>query len=556
MTKLSVSPSTRILLLAPKLLGESLALQLNKGDPSLEISFDTSNPDKRPSLVIWSIESLEAPNAIQIEIARLKEKWNPAPLLILLPEYLRLSTTELLQFDCQGILQSPDIKLLREAITKLLKGGRIVHLTKKETLVSPETEITMGLGQWLLFSGVQQIGHDLESLESLLNKPLTNPLLILLVEGRQRELKSSMSLLRWLWGPLKVTPGLRVNTSKTLSNESMKVNKTNDQIHDSYSTNISINGCNSRAVWEAINARLKDIVNSEVGNATGNLLAIQALNPTRRRHLLIALLGQLDELLLKLTKLKNEESQLSIPWLDNQPELCKQALREMVGNYFRLQKRGELKHVADEVIEITTLGINDEELPEPERILEPFIKDKPVLVDGQLLPAHDPRALIQLELYVSNWLIRTAESISAEVLEVCSEWPELRSQILDQKLISTRELERLRNQLNSETRWRKMVQRPIRLYESKRLLFSFKNGNIENILITEPRDDELRQLGWWQQQVALLLEARDALAPQVQNLIKKIGDLMVVLLTKVVGRSIGLVGKGIAQGMGRNLGRG
>jgi hypothetical protein len=42
----------------------------------------------------------------------------------------------------------------------------------------------------------------------------------------------------------------------------------------------------------------------------------------------------------------------------------------------------------------------------------------------------------------------------------------------------------------------------------------------------------------------------------VQNLVRSLGDLLVVLLTQVVGRAIGLVGRGIAQGMGRSLGRG
>jgi hypothetical protein len=74
--------------------------------------------------------------------------------------------------------------------------------------------------------------------------------------------------------------------------------------------------------------------------------------------------------------------------------------------------------------------------------------------------------------------------------------------------------------------------------------------------LTEPRDAELRDLGWVQQLVTLSLETRDALAPQLQSLIKGLGDLFVVLLTQVVGRSIGLVGRGIRQGMGRSLSRG
>ncbi|MFN5161930.1 MAG: DUF3685 domain-containing protein, partial [Cyanobacteriota bacterium] len=55
--------------------------------------------------------------------------------------------------------------------------------------------------------------------------------------------------------------------------------------------------------------------------------------------------------------------------------------------------------------------------------------------------------------------------------------------------------------------------------------------------------------------VTLALETRDALAPQLQNLIRGLGDLVVVVLTQVVGRAIGLVGRGIAQGMGRSHGR-
>jgi hypothetical protein len=42
----------------------------------------------------------------------------------------------------------------------------------------------------------------------------------------------------------------------------------------------------------------------------------------------------------------------------------------------------------------------------------------------------------------------------------------------------------------------------------------------------------------------------------VQALLRRFGDLVVVLLTQVVGRAIGLVGRGIMQGMGRSIGRG
>ncbi len=123
------------------------------------------------------------------------------------------------------------------------------------------------------------------------------------------------------------------------------------------------------------------------------------------------------------------------------------------------------------------------------------------------------------------------------------------------RIVRTRELERFRNQLNSQFRLYNLFIRPIHLYESKRLLYKLSNANIVTVIITEPRDDELRQLDWLQRQVTFLVEARDALAPQVQSIVRHIGDLMVILLTNVLGRAIGLIGKGIAQGMGRTISR-
>ena len=68
----------------------------------------------------------------------------------------------------------------------------------------------------------------------------------------------------------------------------------------------------------------------------------------------------------------------------------------------------------------------------------------------------------------------------------------------------------------------------------------------------ENREKELEDLEWFQKQVTLLVEIRDAIAPQLEIALKSIGNLFVNFLTKVVGKAIGLVGKGILQGLGRS----
>jgi hypothetical protein len=290
-------------------------------------------------------------------------------------------------------------------------------------------------------------------------------------------------------------------------------------------------------------------------NQSGQLLAIDGLREERRRDLLLALLEQLNNLRDTLRLQDSSAETLQQRWRALQPALRQQALRQMAGPYVQLPREGRLRPVADTLLSQSDLSGEDPELPDPRSMLASLFQARPLVVDGRLRAADEPQAVLYLELLLANWLVRSAEQISAQVLALSAEWPELRRYLLRDNLLSTRNLERLRNQLNAQERWLNWVQRPIRLYESKRPLFCLKPGGIGLLDLTEPRDGELKRLRGSQQLVTLVLEIRDALAPQVQSFVRALGDLVVVVLTRVVGRAIGLVGRGIAQGMGRSLER-
>lgn len=536
-----IDQDREILLFAPDLLGESLAAEIPTEELPVRIRRSADQLQGHPSLVIWSLPTETQPLILEREILQLQQRWTPAPTLLLLPADYGRDPQSLLSLNCDGILQDPDLAALRNAVQTLLNGGRVLKI-KPQAEHSSTSQPSLSMAQWLLVSGLQQIGRDLQVIEALLDPPPEHFVMRLMLEGRCRELRSAKNLLLWLWGPLHT--GLA------------DVMPLHDQ---SKTLELTLNDREPTAVWNAIQQRLEGAVSSGLGNGTGQLLAIEGLHPERRRDLLLALLQQLHEVLLRLRGDElvgtRDQKALSARWQSLQTEVKQQALRSVAGNYVRLPQGESLVAVADQLVDRTDLHQSDDELPDPQTMLASLVLDQPVLVDGQLLPSDDPRALLQLETLISNWLVRTAELIGSELLGICGEWPELRRYLLQQNLISTRELERLRNQLNSQSRWQDWIERPIRLYESRRLLFSLKTGRIEPLLLTEPRDEELKRLRWWQQQVALIVEARDAIAPQVQALVKRLGDLMVVVLTQVVGRAIGLIGRGIAQGMGRSLGR-
>ena len=536
-----IDQDREILLFAPDLLGESLAAEIPTDERPLQVRLSADQLQGHPSLVIWSLPTEPQPLILQREILQLQQRWTPAPILLLLPADFRGDPQDLLALNCDGVLQDADLEALRSAVQTLLNGGRVLNF-KPRTAHASSNDQPLSMGQWLLVSGLQQIGRDLQVIEALLDPPPEHLVMRLMLEGRCRELRSARNLLLWLWGPLHT--GLA---------EAVPLRDQNNTLQ------LTLNDRQPTAVWKAIQERLEGAVSSGLGNGTGQLLAIEGLHPERRRDLLLALLQQLHEVLQRLRGDQlvstRDQKALSARWQSLQTEVRQQALRSVAGNYVRLPQGESLVAVADQLVHRSDLRQSDDELPDPQTMLASLVLDQPVLVDGQLLPSDDPRALLQLETLISNWLVRTAELIGSELLGICGEWPELRRYLLQQDLISTRELERLRNQLNSQSRWQDWIERPIRLYESRRLLFSLKTGRIEPLLLTEPRDEELRRLRWWQQQVALIVEARDAIAPQVQALVKRLGDLMVVVLTQVVGRAIGLIGRGIAQGMGRSLGR-
>ncbi len=556
------SPATatnrpRILLFADPLLRDGLSRLLSAAPCAAEVFTDPAACSRAPQLLIWSVSAPVQPANMLRELQRLEERWQPAPLLLLLPAQPGCSSDWLLQLPVAGLLQDSDPDTLLAAVSTLLAGGRVVELQGDGAPVPEATPLMgpIGLGQWLLQSGLQQIDAELRLCRRLLTPPPDTFLLQLILEGRLRELGAARSLLLWLWGPLVLAWGdAQISDDGGLPSQAVIGDL--PQPPASGSTAITLRQRTAEGVWSAIRQRLQESsLAGPLDPHAGTLFALQGLSVERRRDLLLALLGQLDQLLLRLRQERPATDTLEARWQALQPELRRHALRQVAGAYVRLPLDGVLLPVADHLSSTTVLTSDDPELPASLPMLNALMGGQPLLVDGRLLSPDEPTALLHLEALVSNWLIRTAELISAELLACCGDWPELRRYLLVNELLATRSLERLRNQLNAQQRWSSWFERPIQLYESRRLLYRLEAGRITPLLLTEPRDRELRQLGWLQQTVTLALEARDALAPQLQAFLRQLGDLLVVVLTQVIGRAIGLIGRGILQGMGKGINR-
>jgi hypothetical protein len=553
------SPAARLLLFAEPLQREGLRQWLGESSERWRLLSEGEAEAESPQLVIWSLAAAPDRAGLLHELQRLQERWQPAPLLLLLPAAPPYPLPFLLELPVQGLLETPDAEGLRAAVRTLLGGGRVVEIAATAT-ASPGAQAStpaLGLGQWLLISGLQQIDRERELCRRLLEPPPA-ALVELLLRGRLRELAAARQLLLWLWGPLQLAwsePLLELDPSE--ANEALPGRAAPASLTAPRpGLALSLRQRTADGIWEAVEQRLREGACAGATNHSGQLLALDGLLPARRSDLLLALLEQVQLLRVRLQQSDPRGERLLAHWQELQPELRRAALRRMAGTYVQLPQEGRLLPVADTLVSVSRLESDDPELPEATPMLATLLQARPLLVEGRLLPPDEPQAVLYLEMLLANWLLRSAEQIAAEVLAACAEWPELRRYLLRPDLLATRNLERLRNQLNAQQRWNTLVRRPVALYESRRELFRLEAGAIRLADLTEPRDRELRQLALPQQLVTLGLEARDALAPQLQSLVKRVGDLLVVLLTQVIGRAIGLVGRGIAQGMGRSLHRG
>ncbi|MFZ9850998.1 MAG: DUF3685 domain-containing protein [Vulcanococcus sp.] len=539
--------AAQLLILAEPLVREGLLRLLEQGEPGQPrplLATAAEQVQGGVQLVIWSVASAMPPESLLQELQQLRERWQPAPLLLLLPGEAAYASSWLLQLPAEGLLQQADPQEIQAAVATLLNGGRVLELRPLQAMAPEPPAVALGFGQWLLQSGLAQIELERRRCERWLER-CDGGLSRLLLLGRLRELDTARRLLLWLWGPISMAfpADTRTTPAPPPSGQTLM------------STAITLRQRTAIAVWDTIRERLVAAAQAGLRNSSGQLLALEGLGEEHRRDLLLALISQLDLLItrLRLDQLRGEA--LEQRWQALQPEVRRLSLREMAGEYVQLPHEGGLLPVADSLSAASSLTSLDPDLPSALPMLAALVQAQPLLVDGRLLAPDEPQAVLHLELLISNWLIRSAELISAEVLACCSTWPELRRYLLTPDLLATRNLERLRNQLNAQQRWGSWFERPVQLYESQRLLYGLRDGAIVPLPRVEPRDAELRSLGWPQQLVTLLLEARDALAPQLKNLLRQLGDLVVVVLTQVIGRAIGLVGRGILQGMGRSVGR-
>jgi DNA-binding NarL/FixJ family response regulator len=331
------------------------------------------------------------------------------------------------------------------------------------------------------------------------------------------------------------------------------------------------------SLFDSVAAKLQ----FNVVNLTGVPLEIDILRSTKKRELISSILRKLQDLLEELRFSQVQPTQLSEKMPAILRNLWEATIIDFFGRYYTLQTgetpvvdgKSSFKLPASQGgtaaclisgsgVEVVPVLLADEKavtaeildkIPMTVDLFAHFLFEIPLTVDNISCVAGSLQAMQRAEYLLENFVIQVASGVVQPLLNNFADIEEIKQSFYDGKLISTREIERFRNDLSWRYRWNSYFVEPKAIFESRFWLFVLGDSGIKRIYIYAPRNLELAQLYGWQLVFTLLLETRDAIAPRVRALISLFGAAVVYVLTQVIGRGIGLIGRGIIQGIGNSL---
>lgn len=430
-------------------------------------------------------------------------------------------------------------------------------------------------------SGLQQIDATLAAVKADLQEvratgatDLPSILDGVVLSGRRRELLAA----RWIVSQLLPAEKAASRGSREASSREKRelTNSESPQVTNSLvvaaSSDLAANW--QASLFESVAAKLQ----FGLVNLTGVPLEIDILRSTKKRESIEIILRKLQELLHELQFSQVQPAQIPEKTPVILRDLWEAATVDFFGKYYTLPASGSRLVsgsvanlnlaensgflVSENAVEVVPILLGDADavageilnkIPLTADLFAHLLFQTPLIADNASYAAGSPQAMLRAEALLENLAIQVASGVVGPLLNNFADVEEIKQKFYDGKLISTREIERFRNNLSWKYRWNSYFVEPKAIFESQYWLFVLSDRGIQRISIYAPRNQELAELAGWQLALTLVLETRDAIAPRVRAVISLLGTGVVYVLTQVIGRGIGLIGRGILQGIGNSL---
>ncbi len=413
--------------------------------------------------------------------------------------------------------------------------------------------------------GLQQIDTALAVLNTQIDTTELSQWERWLLTGRQRELRTARTLVNWFLPtvplPPPVTPDPRTDRDRLPRSgpaPTPRVPAAAD-IPTTWLTlapsEMGMAPADLRLVQTALFDAMFRKLQTNLQNLTGTPLEIDILRIEKRRELLSIILRKVEAILDELRFSQIQPEQL----LEKRPiilrDLWALATSDFFGRYYSLTIAGEAVPVVPvllqdgDQVEAAILA----KIPGVSDALAHLLFRIPITVDNLTYAVGTPDAMSRMEALLENWVIAIANAVIYPLLNHFADIEVIKQGFYDRRLLSSREIERFRNELSWRYRMEAWVGEPTAIFESSYRLFILSERGIKRTAIYASRRDELEKLTGLQLAVTLVLETRDAVSPRLRSLVAFVGSGVVYVLTQVIGRGLGLIGRGILQGIGSSF---
>lgn len=388
-------------------------------------------------------------------------------------------------------------------------------------------------------SSLQQIDRTLSTLNTDLTENLSK-LDRLILTGRKRELNTARWIVNRLF-PAPPNPSISIAQFAPANLPSQP--KLPAALIESERDNLT-----TRSLFDRIAAKLQ----SGLENLTPTALEIDILRRDKKQELFYLILRQFEGLLDELRFSQMTIEQLAAKHPQILPDLWASVTTDFFGRYHTLS-------IADRQIEIIPVLLQDAaivnteilaKIPQSIDLFNYLLFKTPLTIDRLTYSVGSTAATERACILLENLVIQMANAVMQPLLNRFGNLESMKSGFYDRRLLSSREIERFRNDLSWRYRIDRYISEPQAIFESQYRIFIFTDYGIKQIPIYAPRPVELERLAGIPLVVTLTLEVRDALSPRLVSLTTFVGSGIVYLLTEIIGRGIGLIGRGIIKGVG------
>ena len=488
--------------------------------------------------------------------AEIKRRWPTLPVLVL-------------SAQVEPVLQAAAAQVGADAIGA--RGMAVAELDRliRQLTQPPPTEVNPILspsptpppGPWLALrrqlriSAIQQIETVMTAIQVEQRRGRGNLWSEAVLAGRYRELRAA----RWLMGQLLATPAWPEGDRPSPSAPNMpppprpgdgSPAPTGLELRPQRDTLVP-----AREITSLVLERIFSNLQGNLDNTSDIPLETDILRTEKKRELLYLILRQWEDALEELQRSQVQPGQLA----ERSPlvlqTIWRNSLTSFFGPYYTLPVENLEQPVVDtlmgEAEEVRRSRL--ETIPLVPMLLGHLLFQEPMIVDGASFPASAPEALYHSQLLLEHLLIQLANAVMQPLLNCFADVEVIKKSLYHRRLISSRDIARFRNDLSWRYRWETLVHEPQAIFESRYRLFRFTERGIQPQPIYHPRQQELEQLSGLQWAVTVAIETRDAVAPRFRQAISLVGSGIVYLLTDVLGRGIGLVGRGVLRGLGNRI---